>query len=174
MLSGLFQHSSDSCYSCKFFYSVAGIFSDSKCSDWHHDPVSKEKELMRHLFQVGLPVTLNLSLTLPKCRESLIFCKNAPLAAPRAQIPCWNEPEGKNKVIPGKESKAGTNWNNQIRTRGCDECDPKHCFISASHPFFFQWLLLTAALIRNSQEMLFKKYIPWKRHWFSFPFVSFT
>lgn len=111
VLLGLFQHSSDSCYSCKFFYSMAGIFPDSQCSDWHHDPVSKEKKLLRHLFQPGLHITSNLSLTLPRCRESLIFWKKTPLAAPSAQIPCWNEPQVKNKVIPGKESKAGTNWN---------------------------------------------------------------
>lgn len=45
----------------------------------------------------------------------------------------------------------------KIRTWGSDECHPKHCFVSASHPFFFQWLLLTAGLIRNSQKILFKK-----------------
>lgn len=71
----------------------------------------QREELLRHLSQPGLHNTSNLSLTLPRCRESLIFCKKIPLAAPSAQIPCWNEPGVKNKVIPGKESKAGTNWN---------------------------------------------------------------
>lgn len=78
----------------------------------------QREELLRHLFQPGLHNTSNPSLTIPRCRESLIFCKKTPLAAPSAQIPCWNEPEVRNEVIPGKESKAGTNRN--TRSEGAD------------------------------------------------------
>lgn len=63
----------------------------------------------------------------------------------RTRLSLWNGTKPSNKL------------KYKIRTWGSDECHPKHCFVSTSHPFFFQWLLLTASLIRNSQKILLKK-----------------
>lgn len=147
-------------HSCKNSYSVAGISSNSRCSDWYHDPISKEKESMRHFFHAGLLTTLNLILTLSRCRESLFSSK-------RKRLWFTSFTAVKNKVIPMNEIKPSKEPKCQISTRGSDEWDPKLCFISASHPFFFRWLLLTAALIRNSQDILFLKKNLEKHTWLS-------
>lgn len=77
----------------------------------------------------------------------------------------WSEEQGH----PWEGEPGRHKLKHQIWTRGCDKCDPKHCFTSASHPFFFHWLLLTAALIRNSQEMLFKNIYTLKKALVFFP-----
>lgn len=129
----------------------------------------QKEELLRYLFQPGLHNTSNLSLTLPRCRKSLDFLEeNAPSSS---QCPdslmqwAWSEEQGH----PWEGEPGRHKLKHQIWTRGCDKCDPKHCFTSASHPFFFHWLLLTAALIRNSQEMLFKNIYTLKKALVFFP-----
>lgn len=111
MLLGLFQHSLDRIFVAPgnfFFYTVAGIFPNSQCLDWHHDPKSIEKELLlRHLFQTGLRIALNLILT-----QSLLFSTSENCAQLSHQTHCLNKPKVQNKVIPMKIGQSqATNWN---------------------------------------------------------------
>lgn len=148
-------------------YNVAGIFPNSQCSDWHHDPTSKEKELMRCLLQPGLlqshPNT--------RCREPLIFCKRKLFTAYNHQIHCCNKPKEKNKIIPMKETKQ-SNKLKQIRTRGCDECDPKHVSFQLHILSFSSDSCSQLVLLKTVKRFYLKNTKPWKNHQVSF-FVSF-
>jgi len=130
---------------------VAGIFENSQC--WHHDPIFKEKELiLRHLFLTGFHIALNLILT-----QNPWFSTKENQPAQCNQIHAVMSLKCRTRLSLQTETKPSNKLKHKIRTWGSDECHSKHCFISVSHPFFFQWLLLTAGLIRNSQKILFKK-----------------
>lgn len=131
----------------------------SKRKNWYWDIYS----------WLGSNIALNLILT-----QNLWFSTKENQPAQCNQIHAVMSLKCRTRLSLQTETKPSNKLKHKIRTWGSDECHSKHCFISVSHPFFFQWLLLTAGLIRNSQKILFKKKTTGKRQWFLLCFFLVT